>query len=132
MGGEPPKPVSQSELIFEAPVKSSDEPISTGSMFHLSKDQLESYRNKALRGDVHSAVRLYEFFTFSESNASERVFWMRKASELGSPVVQYSFALYLEKQGEMDEAIKWAEASGSQGNEKSKALALELRSKYGD
>ncbi len=122
MRSEPPKPVPANEVIFEATKEHQGEPVSTGSMFHLSTQQLLACRDRALQGDVDSAVKLYEFYTFSEVNNNERLFWMKKSAELGNATLQYSYSLYLLEEGDREEAIKWANISSSNGHVKAKEM----------
>lgn len=127
MGREQPKPVPVTEALFEATKEEhKGEPTSTGSMFHLSPHQLLVARDKALQGDVDSAVKLYEFYTFSAINSSERLLWMRESAELGSAKIQYIYSLYLLQEGDRDGAAEWANISFLNGYVKAKELLSNL------
>ena len=85
-----------------------DSPISSGSIFALSTEEIESLSKSALSGDAEAAFRLYQYFSFSHHDEGKAMYWTGIAAKNGSSVGQYNFAFMLRDSGDFKEALYWA------------------------
>lgn len=86
--------LAMSVAIASAP-PSPGNPWTASSAYYLSENELVSNRDKALRGDRNSAIRLSKYYRFYLSDQQARLFWTRLAAELGDcDAVEWVSELY--------------------------------------
>ncbi|SFB97775.1 hypothetical protein SAMN05660479_00997 [Microbulbifer thermotolerans] len=130
MSQEKPKPVEMPEITKskESAIISDEQPISTASIYFLNPDELSSYIKKGESGDVVSATKVLNYYTFSRLDRKKQIYWMKKSAILGDAISQFRYAIFLREEGQIKESIKWAEKSALSGNVEAKAFLAEIKS----
>lgn len=101
-------------------------PVSGGSMYFLSDEQIAVLATQAGAGDSVSAFRLYQFYTFSNLDSRKAYSWLEVAAKNGNTVAQYNLAKILRQERKYVEALNWAHAADSNGESGASQLAEEV------
>lgn len=101
-------------------------PISTGSTFFVSSDELPKLADAANNGDLDAAVRLYKHFRFSKLDTENAINWLQKAAELGDKVSQYNLAYYYLQNDNIELARHWALTAMANGVTEASELLEEI------
>lgn len=95
-------------------------PTSTGSIFFLDSNSLQTLSEKAKAGDAESAFKIYQYYTFSNLDISLSNHWLEMAAKLGHPVAQYNLAVLFEQKDDKENATLWGKKAFLNGNAKAK------------
>ncbi|WP_152548561.1 sel1 repeat family protein [Cupriavidus sp. SK-4] len=101
-------------------------PVSGGSTYFLSEEQIATLSAQASAGDSASAFRLYKFYIFSNFDSKKANSWLEIAARNGNAVAQYNLAKILQQENKYAEALCWAHAADSNGESGASQLADEL------
>jgi len=109
-------------ILFLLPitVECNDMPISTGSIFSLTADSVKILKEKADVGDVESAYQLYQYYTLSNLDESQSIYWLEISAKLGHAIAQYNLAVHYEQNNDDGNALHWGNKAFLNGNEKAK------------
>ncbi|TDY31250.1 hypothetical protein BX592_1545 [Paraburkholderia rhizosphaerae] len=88
---------------------SDDAPTSTGSIYFLSKEQVDEESVRATDGDIASAVKLYKYYLLVASDQDQAIRWLKLAATAGDEISQFNLAKILYMNGDLKGALHWAE-----------------------
>ncbi len=72
-------------------------------------------------GDILAAKRLAGYYGIWRNDTEGMMYWMKRSAELGDPVDQYNYGVYLtEKKQDKVEGLKWITKSANSGYEYAK------------
>lgn len=104
-------------------------PESTASTFFIKQDEIESVVRTANTGDVKSAFRLYNYYTFSKYDDEKSQYWLSKSAELGDATAMYTLAMDCYEKKDFQNALKWAQKAVDAGKLKAKAIIDDIKKK---
>jgi TPR repeat protein len=87
--------------------------ISSSDVFNLESKELLSLKSDANDGNKNAAFRVSQFYTFTEKNEKEEIYWLTRAAKLGHPTAQYNLAYLLTHRKsirDLDAAEMWLNA----------------------
>lgn len=123
-----PEPIDMSWMNKDNSQKSNEPPTSTGAIYFLTPEELAFHIKNGESGNKKSAIKVLNYYMFSNLNEELKVYWMKKAAELGDTPSQFNYALYLSEKGEIGEAIKWAKKAASSGDSSAHEFIKRLKS----
>ncbi|WP_316156543.1 hypothetical protein [Cupriavidus sp. BIC8F] len=97
-----------------------------GSTHFLSEEQIAALSVQASAGDSASALRLYQFYTFSNLDSRKAFGWLEIAARNRNTVAQYNLEKILQQENKYAEALYWAHTADSNGESGASRLAEEL------
>lgn len=102
-------------------------PESTASTFFIKQDEIESVVKKANDGDMKSAVRLYNYYTFSKYDDEKSQYWLLKSAELGDSTAMYTLATDYHEKKDFPKALEWAQKAVMAGKLKAQAIIDDIQ-----
>jgi len=104
-----------------------DTPTSSGKIYGLDEAQRTELARKAEAGDAEAAFRLAQHYTFSQSDADQRLRWLSVAARLGHRTAQHNLASDLSRDGkDLTQAAHWAAEAGKGGSQGADRLLGEI------
>jgi len=96
-------------LLFLSVINHSNaEPVSTGSIYFLSKNEISSLSQKANQGDSDSAFRLHKYYSLSIHDDKKSIYWLKISGKNGNKVAIYDISYYYAYRCNFKAAKYWA------------------------
>ena len=90
-------------------------PVSTGSTYWLSQNDIKTLEEQANLGDKNAAFKLYQYHMFISFDQELEYKWLPVAAKNGYPVAQSNLAEVLLANDEKEKAIFWAKKAHENG-----------------
>ncbi|QEY27179.1 SEL1-like repeat protein [Neisseria zalophi] len=97
-------------------------PISSGSIYMLSEEEIRVLEEKANYGDADAAFRLYQYHMFVSLNQELEYKWLVIAAKHGHAVAQSNLADLFLEDNDKEQATFWAKKAYDNGVELSHDL----------
>lgn len=79
------------QQVTQLPADNS-EPVCTATAFSLNAAEIADNTDQANHGNAGAAFRLYLYYDLSEYSPTNRLYWLKRAVELGHPIAKYNLA----------------------------------------
>ena len=90
-------------------------PVSTGSTYWLSQNDIKTLEEQANLGDKNAAFKLYQYHMFISFDQELEYKWLTVAAKNGYPVAQSNLAEVLLANDEKEKAIFWVKKAHENG-----------------
>lgn len=92
-----------------------NQPISSGSTYWLSEQEIADLTYNANYGDKDAAFRLYQYHMLVSLNVKHENEWLLKSAKNGHPIAQSNLAEQFLEGNNIKEAIFWAQKAHDNG-----------------